>query len=599
VNWADLTMGRIILPGHKFGMITPKDSYFTVELRGLTDTLRAHVGEVTGPLCRVDLFGAECGLNSELYKQSGTVVTTDGKKIITVSGIGSSVAALVEETLTVDPKSPPWNFVGGINAAFDFGEESTRTPTICTIPLSAGWLVGIYYQSGYVKISSSSGRPFVDAAGQVDDITGDTTGTSGNFFPTHYIPGSQLGKGGLVWAFTDAAGNVIPGGIGNLGPLDGTVASVVFNSGQLQLNTGFIQDGRRGNSGGGDGTIIGLMTPGSPANFHVAGIDAYDNAYWYIKWPGLSSAMSFVHKMKVRLPTTGDRAACRCIEWEIQKSFNGKIYNMAWQINFASSEYKTFTKVYPLPGHWDDSGIAFDGSIYDAGAWVELESIFELTDTTVTHVSLRINGTLHTVNITRTAPTHSESTYISTAFQLDEDGNTPPTPYNCEVDNWSVVMYAAGGANLGLSGTFIVPTGATRLQLGINDDIFGDNLGAPGPDNPTGPDGFIVTIQVDKGLSGGTPDFTQFESGRILFTSGDNEGYTTEIKTGSNSPAYLKLYLATPFAIQPGDTFDIWPGCDKQPSTCKTIYKNLVNFRGQKFLPGVDAVRQTPLIKLK
>lgn len=32
--------------------------------------------------------------------------------------------------------------------------------------------------------------------------------------------------------------------------------------------------------------------------------------------------------------------------------------------------------------------------------------------------------------------------------------------------------------HIGLGGSFVVPVGATRLQLGINDDIFGDNTGS-------------------------------------------------------------------------------------------------------------------------
>lgn len=51
--------------------------------------------------------------------------------------------------------------------------------------------------------------------------------------------------------------------------------------------------------------------------------------------------------------------------------------------------------------------------------------------------------------------------------------------------------------SVGLDGTFIVPFGASRLQLGINDDIFGDNTGffivrVSGPTAVPEPNGLIL-----------------------------------------------------------------------------------------------------------
>jgi hypothetical protein len=247
-----------------------------------------------------------------------------------------------------------------------------------------------------------------------------------------------------------------------------------------------------------------------------------------------------------------------------------KIFNMAWQADFADGgKWRTFDKA---TRSWQDSGILFDASIFDGGAWVELEAIYELTDTTVKHVSLKINGTLHTVNITRTAITSTDGDYFSTAFQLDEDGNNPPTGYDCLVDNWRSLCYSS-----------------THIQFGINDDILSDNIGT----------GFNLLLQIDKGLAVGAADLTQYnQGGRIEFTSGDNNGYTAEVKAGDTGSNQIVLYLATPIAIQSGDTFFIWPSCDKTPATCLNKWKNILNFRGFKYLPGVDASRTTQLVKL-
>jgi hypothetical protein len=591
VNWADLSQGKIILPGRKLGTITPEDNHFKTELRGLVDILRARTGEVAEPICRVDLFSPQCGLEADDFRQSGTVVSTDGKKTMVVSGIANSLSPLATENILVTPKASPWSFDGGINSAYDFGNHSGDAPVVNTTPLTPGWVLTIGYLDGWVKISNSE-RPHVDSLGQLDDISGDTLGSSGDYFPTHYIPGSQLGKGGLVWAFVDDDGNVISVGAYNPGPSDLTSPTLVFNTGLVNLSTRILQPGTVGNSSSSPSDAlnppVGSYTPGSPATFHVEGRDAFDNAYWYQKWQGHQDIF-FVHRtLKVRLPTTGDRAACRAIEFEDQKSMSHKIFNMAWQANFAGGTWRTFDKA---TRSWQDSGITFDASIFDGGAWVELEAVYALTDTATTHVSLKINGTLHTVNITRTAITSTDGDYFSTAFQLDEDGSTPPTPYDCEVDNWRTLCYSSPTSG-SMSATVIVPDGATHIQFGINDDALSDNVGT----------GFNLLLQIDKGFVIGTADLTQYnQGGRIEFTSGDNNGYTTEVKYGttSGSPAVesIVLYLATPLAIQPGDTFYIWPSCDKTPATCLNKYKNIINFRGFKYLPGIDAAAKvnTPL----
>jgi uncharacterized phage protein (TIGR02218 family) len=64
VNWADLSQGKILLPGYQLGTITPEDNHFRTELRGMVDILRARTGDVCTPYCRVDLFSPECGLQA-------------------------------------------------------------------------------------------------------------------------------------------------------------------------------------------------------------------------------------------------------------------------------------------------------------------------------------------------------------------------------------------------------------------------------------------------------------------------------------------------------------------------------------------------------
>ena len=74
-----------------------------------------------------------------------------------------------------------------------------------------------------------------------------------------------------------------------------------------------------------------------------------------------------------------------------------------------------------------------------------------------------------------------------------------------------------------------------------------------------------------------------FDLGVISFTSGANNGISRTVKSyASNS-----VSLIAPFPVVPsvGDTFLIYPGCDKQQNTCSGKFNNLARFRGFPYLP--------------
>ena len=74
-----------------------------------------------------------------------------------------------------------------------------------------------------------------------------------------------------------------------------------------------------------------------------------------------------------------------------------------------------------------------------------------------------------------------------------------------------------------------------------------------------------------------------FDLGVISFTSGANNGISRTVKSyASNS-----VSLIAPFPVAPntGDSFLIYPGCDKQQSTCSGKFNNLGRFRGFPYVP--------------
>lgn len=75
VNWADLTMGRLLLLKGTIGQITFSDGKYVAELVGLMQRLGQQIGELTSPTCRVKQLGdTRCQVNLASFTFAGKVV---------------------------------------------------------------------------------------------------------------------------------------------------------------------------------------------------------------------------------------------------------------------------------------------------------------------------------------------------------------------------------------------------------------------------------------------------------------------------------------------------------------------------------------------
>ena len=79
-----------------------------------------------------------------------------------------------------------------------------------------------------------------------------------------------------------------------------------------------------------------------------------------------------------------------------------------------------------------------------------------------------------------------------------------------------------------------------------------------------------------------------FHYGLLTWTGGANNGYAMEVK--SFSAGQFQLSQAMPYPIQVGDTYTVYAGCDKRIGTCISKFSNVINFRGEPYVPGVDSV---------
>ncbi|MGD2133231.1 MAG: DUF2163 domain-containing protein [Maricaulaceae bacterium] len=87
-----------------------------------------------------------------------------------------------------------------------------------------------------------------------------------------------------------------------------------------------------------------------------------------------------------------------------------------------------------------------------------------------------------------------------------------------------------------------------------------------------------------------------FTHGRLMWTSGANEGVTSTVQLhrAGGSSATIELTSPAPFPIAAGDGFAIEAGCDKRWSTCKAKFDNTINFRGFPMIPGDDWLQAGP-----
>ncbi len=79
-----------------------------------------------------------------------------------------------------------------------------------------------------------------------------------------------------------------------------------------------------------------------------------------------------------------------------------------------------------------------------------------------------------------------------------------------------------------------------------------------------------------------------FTYGLVTWLTGQNAGYKMDVR--QSSPGSITLALPMTYPIAVGDTFTIVAGCDKTTSTCRQRFGNFVNFRGEPYIPGTDAV---------
>ena len=109
----------------------------------------------------------------------------------------------------------------------------------------------------------------------------------------------------------------------------------------------------------------------------------------------------------------------------------------------------------------------------------------------------------------------------------------------------------------------------------------------------------IVTDVVDRAVITASVDESRasdgwFAGGVLTWESGPNAGRSIEVKAWTQATGRAELFLPMGYAIRVGDLFRIHPGCDKRLDTCVARFANVLNFRGEPYVPGQDAMMSYP-----
>ena len=86
----------------------------------------------------------------------------------------------------------------------------------------------------------------------------------------------------------------------------------------------------------------------------------------------------------------------------------------------------------------------------------------------------------------------------------------------------------------------------------------------------------------------------QWGNGRLRWTSGANVGQVVEVKSVDFDTGDVVLWASPAFLPEPGDAFDLLPGCDFVREGGCTVYANVINFGGFPDVPGSDSLLETP-----
>lgn len=100
----------------------------------------------------------------------------------------------------------------------------------------------------------------------------------------------------------------------------------------------------------------------------------------------------------------------------------------------------------------------------------------------------------------------------------------------------------------------------------------------------------VASSRVFTASGLGTFETDWFSRGLLTWTGGANQGRSMEVKLHgkASGTVTLELWQRMSQPVEVGDGFEVTAGCDKQLTTCRDRFGNVLNFRGFPHIPGND-----------
>lgn len=137
-----------------------------------------------------------------------------------------------------------------------------------------------------------------------------------------------------------------------------------------------------------------------------------------------------------------------------------------------------------------------------------------------------------------------------------------------KVSSWTILLNASVPRN-------VFQTGCLRTLYDVNCGINPNSYRAAG------------TVSGGTALSFGsnvTGSAGFYSQGRIVFTSGGNNGVSRTVKVHA-ADGTISLIQPLPVTPSAGDTFYVYAGCDLSQATCGSKFNNLGRFKGTPYVP--------------
>lgn len=210
----------------------------------------------------------------------------------------------------------------------------------------------------------------------------------------------------------------------------------------------FFQPGNTGNTGGGSaakhGTWSITQLP-DHTEFAIVPAAPFDDFIWGLNFLKTNTAFSrYLQVTEFELPDEAVPNAMG-IETNWEHSFNAFRFNAGIQALLGVDKDAVTGKLvtdqwryYDIgAGHWLDTGIPLDRSMFGTGKRIQLVSEFAESSGGMQNISLAINGVLHPVNKSTKARATTWGPYLQQGFQMDPTASAAPF----KVKVWNMEAY--------------------------------------------------------------------------------------------------------------------------------------------------------------